>query len=250
MKRRLKSCHVCKRAFRLLGDNPGVYCSRACKAEWQRTSPEWSEHGRKYALSKPPLDKEQLIKKYIKENKSTWQVAREMNCSQWRVVNWLKRYGIKARPKGFVYRKGWHHSVKTKRKLSEIAKADGRVPYDPKVGSYMKGRKGSDTPNWKGGVTPERQAFYSTIEWRRVERLIKKRDDLTCQRCGKCKRNCNKESFDIHHIVSFAYKPLRCEPTNLVLLCEKCHYWVHGPKNKKKTFIKEIPCPNQGVRNK
>ena len=42
--------------------------------------------------------------------------------------------------------------------------------------------------------------------------------------------------FNIHHIVSFANKDLRTDPNNLVLLCFKCHKWVHSKANKNKSI--------------
>ena len=33
---------------------------------------------------------------------------------------------------------------------------------------------------------------------------------------------------------------LRAEPDNLVLLCKKCHLFVHSRKNKTSEFIKEL----------
>jgi hypothetical protein len=37
--------------------------------------------------------------------------------------------------------------------------------------------------------------------------------------------------------VSFACVELRADPDNLVYLCEKCHYWVHGPENTDRSFL-------------
>lgn len=167
------------------------------------------------------------------------------------IWNWLKDLNIPTRPRGghtlpHAFKKGDRnlfegkkHTPETRKKMSDHAKATGRIPYDPAVGSYMKGRKGADTPRWKGGITPERQAFYSSPEWKKAERTVKKRDKHTCQRCGKTWRR--GEPFDVHHIVSFACVELRAVESNLVYLCESCHYWAHSNSNINKDFIKEIP---------
>ena len=63
----------------------------------------------------------------------------------------------------------WKHTEKTKKKIGE----SGR------------GRKGDLNSNWKGGITGINPAIrYSSkgIEWRKQ---ILKRDDYTCQECGK-----------------------------------------------------------------
>jgi len=136
---------------------------------------------------------------------------------------------------------GKHHKEETKQRIRKIAIETGRVPYDPKVGSYMKGRKGKDTPNWKGGITPERQVAYSSKEWVDAVKGVWARDKAICQRCGKNHNETkNRGTFHIHHVVSFEVKELRTSVDNLVLLCAKCHRWVHGKKNVKNEFIREI----------
>ncbi len=104
----------------------------------------------------------------------------------------------------------------------------------------MKGRKGKETPSWKGGITPERQTVYSSEAWVEAVKKVWERDKAICQRCGK---NHNQPkargTFHIHHIVSFEVKKLRTSVDNLILFCAKCHRWVHGKKNVNKEFIGE-----------
>lgn len=210
------------------------FCNRTCKANYQR-------------LAKP-VSKEWLEREYVTNGRDCTDIAREVGRDPKSVWNWLKDLGIPTRKRGSYIHKvkprrppGWKHSEETKAKIRLIAIAQGRVPYDPKVGSYMKGKKGAETTNWKGGITPERQAFYGTREWKSAAHKVKKRDRYTCQRCGKKKAKGDGEEFDIHHIVPFECRELRAEVSNLVYLCESCHYWVHSKKNRSKKFIKEIP---------
>jgi len=95
---------------------------------------------------------------------------------------------------------------------------------------------GEENPHWKGGITPERQAFYTSREWAEACLFVWNRDKATCQRCGKKKIN-NDEEFHIHHIISFSQKELRAEPNNLILLCGDCHRWVHSAKNMNNEFL-------------
>jgi 5-methylcytosine-specific restriction endonuclease McrA len=85
----------------------------------------------------------------------------------------------------------------------------------------MAGRTGALNPNWKGGVTPDRQALYASGEWRKVAREVKRRD-------GGCVR-CNAVGdLHVHHVLSFAEHPeLRLDPTNLLTLCRRCHIDEH-----------------------
>lgn len=233
-------CHWCGKP--LLRQKQAVFvkfhfCDRTCKGEFQRTA--------------KPVTREWLIEHYIDKQMDCTQIAAIVNRDSKSVWNWLKDLGIPTRPRGHDWKTklksvgcgeanpfyGKRHTEECKQRMRDIAIASGRVPYDPAVGSYMKGRKGADTPSWKGGITPERQSFYTSPEWKRASRNVIKRDNRTCQHCGKVKERGSREPFDIHHIVGFACAELRAVESNLVYLCEKCHYWVHGASNTENLFI-------------
>ena len=214
------------------------FCDNRCKAEFQRT--------------KKPVTREWLIEHYINKKLDTTQIGHIVKRDPKSVWNWLKDFMIPTRPRGAGSTRtrlfargepsaftGMKHTEENKRKASERCKAEGRVPYDPAVGSYMKGRKGDQVPSWRGGITPQRQKYYATPEWVIVSRNVWKRDDARCQRC-RCRNSGGRRyKFHIHHIVSFECAELRGELANLVLLCVKCHRWVHSSKNTDKLFIKE-----------
>jgi thymidylate synthase (FAD) len=101
----------------------------------------------------------------------------------------------------------------------------------------MYNKKGNLSPNWKGGVSTERQGFYSNKEWKNACTQVWKRDKATCQRC-EIKAD-EGVPLHIHHIESFANKKLRSDINNLILLCKVCHNWVHSRKNLKKEFLSE-----------
>ena len=241
--RAVARCGFCTSEFTPHGRNPGLFCSRKC------------HHEDKKRLK--PVDRDWLYEKYIVEGRSCPEIARIVSRNPKRVWEWLQGYGIPTRPRGMNWGsnrrfafflhgdpspfKGKRHTEETKQKLREMAIAEGWVPYDPEVGSYMKGKRGAETTNWKGGVTPERQGHYSSEEWKAAVAVVWRRDNATCQRCARRKADDRAFPFDIHHIVSFAYVPLRSDPLNLVLLCEPCHYWVHSNQNAEKVFIEEIP---------
>jgi hypothetical protein len=134
---------------------------------------------------------------------------------------------------------GKKHTAESIAKMSESSK--GPSPWLCGDVNHFYGMSGAKSPTWKGGVTPERQSFYTTDEWKETVKTIWQRDNATCQECGKRKDEFRSIQFDIHHIVSFAdNKELRAEPSNLVLLCRPCHLWVHSNENTDKKFIKEI----------
>lgn len=209
------------------------FCSRTCKSEWQRTQ--------------KPVDREWLYQKYIVEKLDCTQIAKIVNRNSKRVWEWLKDYDIPTRKRGTTGNGkntkpmlGKKHTPETRKLMSQICIAQGRVPKNRNGAHPMKGRKGARHPKWNGGFTPERNEVYGSNEWKEAVKAVWKRDNATCQRCGLHRSQAKKLDidFDIHHIVGFAVKELRTEVSNLILLCEPCHYWVHGSKNVNKEFIK------------
>lgn len=217
------------------------FCDTRCKGMWQTAQRELLG-----------FTKEWLYDQYITKGKDANKIAKEVGRDGKSVWNWLSLYGIPTRPRGHnasnLVRDGsvWvgrKHSEKTKKIMSDAAIADGRLPWGKNNKPYWTGVKGSKHPSFKGGLTPERQAVYSSKEWVDAVKIVWKRDNAICQCCGKDHRNNeNRGTFNIHHIVSFQVKELQTEPSNLVLLCKDCHIFVHSKQNVTKKFIKEKTC--------
>lgn len=216
------------------------FCDNKCKGDWQR--------------AQKPYTKEWLTKKYITEGLSADDIALIVGRDPKRVWEWIRDYGIETRRRG-TYEKnqfqkghliwvGKTHKAETKEKIRAASIKDGRVPYLTKDGQhYMKGRRGRDHHGWMGGLTPERERVAQTDEWKSAVKIVWARADARCEFCNKDHRPIDRdtESFDIHHIISFQYRPARCAVDNLVLLCERCHYFVHSKANGAKLFMGEIP---------
>jgi len=95
---------------------------------------------------------------------------------------------------------------------------------------------GENAPLWKGGITSEKQLFYSRREWLSLVKKVWKRDKSTCQSCGiKGKRE--NWLFDVHHIIPVDVEEFRLDIDNLVLLCHECHLFVHSNENVGEIFI-------------
>lgn len=231
-------CEICGATVTRNGYTPARYCSKACKGESQRRQ--------------KPVDRDWLYQKYVVERLDCTQIATLVHRNSKRVWEWLRNYGIPTRGRGTTgngrYTKGGKRNIspEVRQRLSEQAQAarlaDGRKPYLRRDGTHaMKGRTGAAHPTWKGGFTPERAAVYGSPEWKEAVKAVWKRDNATCQRCGKHHNTTeNRGTFDIHHIASFSVKELRCDVGNLVLLCEECHYWVHSGANINRDFIRRV----------
>lgn len=214
------------------------FCGAGCKGAWQVKQRE--SNG---------FTKEWLIEEYVVKEKSANQIAREIGRDSKRVWEWMRDYGIKTRPRGTDYGqnfkkgmespfKGKRHKEETKELFRKIAKEDGRVPY-LKNGKHWLKEDGVKPASWRGGISPERNAFYSSPAWVEAVKKVWARDNATCQKCGKRHNTAkNRGRFHIHHIISFKVKPERANPDNLILLCAQCHRWVHSKKNIDKEFIR------------
>ena len=158
-----------------------------------------------------------LRHQYITEQRSAGEIASDFGVTDAAIIFWLKKHGIKRR------------SVSESRKIKKWGSVG---PDNP-----MWNRRGELNPRWRGGVTPERQAFYTSAAWKAACASVWKRDHATCQRCKMRRKDQADMPFHIHHIVSFADKALRADPANLVLLCEACHLYVHSKKNINGEFL-------------
>jgi hypothetical protein len=163
--------------------------------------------------------REWLEREYVEAGRSTGDIAREFGVTDAAVLFWLRKHGIPRR------------SIAEARALKRWGMSGSDNP--------MWNRTGNDNPNWRGGGTPERQSFYVSRAWIAVCRVVWKRDDETCQRCGIRRVSRQDKSFHIHHIESFANKERRADATNLVVLCRDCHRFVHSTENIDRQFLTE-----------
>jgi len=168
-----------------------------------------------YREEKPFWCKEWLVKEYVDNCKSALQISKEQNCHENNIFFWLRKHKIKSRTMAEV------------REIKHWGQSGSDNP--------MWNRKCELNPRWLGGVTPERQSFYISQEWKKVCSMVWKRDKAVCIRCGIKKET--DMPFHIHHIRSFSDKELRADINNLVLLCEACHQWVHSKGNKNNDYI-------------
>lgn len=83
---------------------------------------------------------------------------------------------------------------------------------------------GAKNANWQGGVTHWTQRFYQSSTWRKIRAVVLKRDNYTCQKCGKY----SKKRLLVHHVESYRFGKNN-SLDNLTTLCKKCHGKMHCP---------------------
>lgn len=100
--------------------------------------------------------------------------------------------------------------------------------------------------NWKGGISTERDSFMSSYEYLQWRRLVFKRDNYTCQHCG---RNSTLVKLNAHHIKNYSqYPEIRTDVNNGITLCEECHlptyknsfHSIYGIQNNTEQQLEEF----------
>ena len=167
--------------------------------------------GEHWRPQKPYWDKSWLENEYITQVRSANDIASQFGITEAAILFWLRKHGIPRREMA---------AIRANKYWGLNGEDNG-----------MFGKCGAYNPHWKGGVTAERQAFYSSTEWKSACSCVYQRDNAQCVRCS------SKDDLHIHHIVSFADTDLRAEVSNLVLLCVKCHRFVHSKKNINQEYI-------------
>ena len=67
----------------------------------------------------------------------------------------------------------------------------------------------------------DNKSLYNSAVWKRLTSYVYERDKGCCQRCGKFVHGRDAHN---HHIIPVADAPhLKLEPSNIKLLCSKCH---------------------------
>lgn len=172
--------------------------------------------GQHWRPRQPFWDRDWLYVEYVQKKRSAGEIAFQFGVTEAAILFWLRKHKIRRR------------SVSEARQVKHWG-LSGAL-------NGMFGKTGSQNPHWLGGVTPDRQSLYSSLEWAAASKIVWRRDQGKCQRCGRKK---NGRQMHIHHIVSFAVATLRTDSANLVLLCDDCHKWVHSRKNINSEFIQK-----------
>jgi 5-methylcytosine-specific restriction endonuclease McrA len=167
--------------------------------------------GQHWRPRKPHWDKAWLEHEYVTRGRSAADIATDVGIQDSAIDYWLRKHGIPRR------------TISQARALKHWGSSGERNP--------MFGKRGAQVPSWRGGHTPERQAFHASDAWRAASLAVWQRDSGACRRCGLRANDCAKPLFDVHHVEPFEVVERRADTANLVLLCRRCHRFVHSKKN-------------------
>lgn len=161
-----------------------------------------------------------MKREYVTLRRSAADIAGQFGITEAAILFWLRKHNIPRR------------SVREIRAMKHWGAMGSDNP--------MWNRRGEANPNWRGGGTPERQAFYASAEWRTACSAVWKRDNATCRRCGMHRDYAPDVPFHIHHVIPFGNREHRASVENLVLLCEICHRFVHSRRNTSREYLPEV----------
>ena len=165
--------------------------------------------------SPPYWNKGWLQGEYLLKGKAASTIAKEQGCSENNILYFLNKFKIPTR------------SVKEVRSIKHWGSNGKKNP--------MFGKTKEKNPNWKGGISAERQSFYASKKWKKVVQQVWKDSKGLCARCKIMAQESG--SYHVHHIVGFKDKSKRTDINNLVLLCKECHNFIHSKANVDKEFL-------------
>lgn len=170
-----------------------------------------------WRTEKPWWERGWLFDQYINCARSASEIAMSGGVTENAILYWLHKHNIQRR------------NISEARAIKHWGQSGADNP--------MWNRRGELSPTWLGGITAERQAFYTSEAWKNACRNVWKRDKATCQRCRLMKDDSPDMPFHIHHIESFSNKDLRAHEPNLILMCETCHRFIHSKENTQRNFL-------------
>ena len=184
---------------------------------------------------------EKIKKLYIEDNLYATEIAEKYNCDSNTIIRRLREQNVE------IHRNS--PTVESNNKRRNIIKRKMELGYLPTIIGWWKdknhtkehngkiaiklkgenngmyGKRGEDTPNWKGGIININNERNS-IEYREWRLMVFGRDNFICQYCGK-----RGIYLEAHHKRSWKdYPELRFDIDNGITLCKDCHRNLHRSK--------------------
>ena len=175
-------------------DPPLCRCGCGQRVEWYQHDNHWLAYvkGHRMLENRPYFDPNWIETEYVQKQRSTPDIAQDLNVSPITFCRCMDRLGI------------------PRRTQAESLALSGAV-------------RGSNNPSWKGGVAD----WSYTFNWKAIARLIRERDDYICQLCSK-DMHTTEHICHVHHIDEDKFNN---SPYNLITLCHQCHMPLHNCGN-------------------
>ena len=161
---------------------------------------------------KPPS---QLGKKHSKETKEKIRLA---------------RLGKKRPPMLEEQKKKISNTLKKKYASGELKKV-----ISEKQKEFLRSRRGSLSPNWRGGKSKKYELLRGSAKWREWRKKVFERDNYICQKCEQ-----RGGILEPHHIKPVCdYPELVYSVKNGQTLCKKCHRKISNKQMRNNKFAKK-----------
>ena len=190
----------------------------------------------KYNTIEEKLPSEILYNLYFVQHLTSSQIGEMYNVSDGTIISLIKKYGYKIPTRSeliniyYNEKNGYEKVRKTQSTMENRIKSSCR-------------QRGISIEEFKGFSTNEQHMARNNTFYKEWVINVFKRDNYTCQCCGKRGGNLNA-----HHLYNFSeYEELRYEVSNGITLCEKCHlikypnsfHSIYGERNNTPEQITE-----------
>jgi hypothetical protein len=190
------------------------------------------------------MSRSESAKKWWEENKNTEQVKNRNKAIS------DKQKGKKL-PENHPFKKGgftgYHHTESSKKKIGENGftkgKPNNKYRHTEEAKKAISEKlKGEKSYLWKGGITPLNLKIRQSLQYKEWLKKLFKRDNYTCQFCGKYGRkevvqlNGHHKTIPFHLIIKenkikSIEEALNCKElwdiNNGITLCKSCHSKLH-----------------------
>jgi hypothetical protein len=197
----------------------------------QRTLREWISYfqlNNKYKSKTEKLTKDVIEDLYFKQHKTSEEIGDMYDLTGNTVINVIRSYGYQIPNRSellsiYYNEKDGYEKVRLSQSTMEN-----------RIKSSCR-QHGISVEEFKGFSTTEQHMARNNTYYKEWQRKVFKRDNYTCQCCGKRGGNLNA-----HHLYNFSeYEDLRYEITNGITLCESCHlinypnsfHFIYGERN-------------------
>jgi len=205
MTKKYNICEFCKKHYAWEEGRGKRFCSRDC---WKNANKEFQKYFPETFIKR---------KEFMKKLGNSLKGKSKSEGHKRNIGKARKKSFKEGKWKPFTFgKKGIHLSSKTEFKKNH-------KPWNKDKPYYQ--IRGEKNFNWVGGSSRDRG-----LGWEYLSRQIIKRDDYTCQLCGKT--NC---VLHTHHIIPYRISKDNSS-TNLITLCDSCHTKI---ENKIRRILKE-----------